>query len=105
MKRAIYLKDSKIVIRRRDNMEFKIESKIPVDETAVNLGPKPTRVFYPFGEMEVGNSFSVQVVRGKTAKQIQKSLYYCVRNFQKKNPKAEFKIAIQDKEVRVWRTA
>ena len=104
MKSTIYPKDNKIVIRRRDDMEFKIESKVPVDETAVSLGPKPTRVFYPFDQMEVGNSFSVPVIRGKTAKQIQKSLYYCVRNFQKKNPKAEFKIAIQNKEVRVWRT-
>jgi hypothetical protein len=59
--------------------------------------------------MKVGNSFSVKQKDEKTLDQIKKSLYYSVRNFQKKNPNnahMEFKIAIiiPNNEVRVWRT-
>ena len=76
--------------------EFKIEHGVPMPESV----GKGWRTKYPFGQMDVGDSFLVKNVDNDTTKVRAAMSYYGTRN----DKKFATRTVNEGGDVRVWRT-
>lgn len=75
------------------NIIYKIDKNIPI----------PTKSNYPFAEMEIGDSFEIDVGE-KTTLYISTIVSGAARRFCEKHPLFKFSLrTINEKHIRVWR--
>ena len=76
-----------------------IETGVPIPTVS-----KPTRVKYPWADMEVGNSFLIEC-KPADAQKTRASLVASARSWAKRHaPRRKFSVRSVDGGVRVWRT-
>lgn len=79
---------------KHDGPEFLLDEEVVPPPSRERLGAKP--VYFPFGEMEVGRSFTTHRVKSTVRKAIGK--------YRKVAPEREFTLAVKDGRTRCWRT-